>query len=74
MLSNIRFLAAHRDPGCIDAATLSRLEGQALTGTRLGDLEDTGVRAAALHLVWRGVLRVDLETPLSLTTQLERAA
>jgi hypothetical protein len=31
-------------------------------------------RAAALHLLWRGVLRADLSTPLSAETMLEPAA
>jgi hypothetical protein len=32
------------------------------------------VRAAVLHLVWRGVFRADLSVPLSAATVLERAA
>lgn len=78
VLSNVRFLAGYRHPDRVDAATVSWVEGQAVTGARLGDLENTGgllpadVRAAALHLVWRGVFRVDLTTPLSTATLLER--
>lgn len=78
VLGNVRFLAAYRYPDRVDTATVSWLEGRAVTGTRLGDLEDSSgrlaadVRAAALHLVWRGVFRVDLTTPLSAATRLER--
>ena len=78
VLSNVRFLAAYRYPDRIDAATVSWLGGQPVTDVPLGELEDTGervgadVRAAALHLVWRGVFRIDLETPLSTATLLER--
>lgn len=32
------------------------------------------VRAAVLHVVWRGVFRTDLLVPLSSATRLERAA
>jgi hypothetical protein len=33
-----------------------------------------GIRSAALHLLWRGVLTADLTRPLSAATVLERAA
>ncbi|GAA4707876.1 TnsA-like heteromeric transposase endonuclease subunit [Promicromonospora umidemergens] len=78
VLLNVRFLAAYRYPDRVDPATVSWLEEQAVTSARLGDLENAGgplpadVRAAALHLVWRGVFRVDLTTPLSTATLLER--
>jgi hypothetical protein len=32
------------------------------------------VRAAALHLLWRGVFVADMSVPLSVSTVLERAA
>jgi len=80
VLSNVRFLAAYRYPDRVDAATVSWIERQVATSAVLGDLEnwDTSaagdVRAAALHLVWRGVFRIDLEAPLSAGTTLERVA
>ncbi|WP_206074629.1 TnsA-like heteromeric transposase endonuclease subunit [Antribacter gilvus] len=76
VLANVRFLAGYRYPDRVDAATVSWLAGQVRTGALLGDLEAGDragrVRAAALHLVWRGVFRVDLETPFSAATRLER--
>ncbi|MFD2794424.1 TnsA-like heteromeric transposase endonuclease subunit [Promicromonospora vindobonensis] len=80
VLMNVRFLAAYRYPDRVDAATVSWLERRVTTSALLGDLENGDssaagdVRAAALHLVWRGVFRVDLEAPLSAATTLERAA
>ncbi|MEU4360352.1 TnsA-like heteromeric transposase endonuclease subunit [Promicromonospora sp. NPDC023987] len=80
VLANVRFLAAYRYPDRVDTATVSWLEERAGTDMSLGGLEGSSglaagdVRAAALHLVWRGVFRVDLEAPLSGATVLERAA
>jgi hypothetical protein len=80
VLGNVRFLAAYRYPDRVDAAAVSWLEGRTGTDVSLGDLESGDgpaagdVRAAALHLVWRGVFRVDLKAPLSSATVLERAA
>jgi hypothetical protein len=79
-LSNVRFLAAYRDPARLDSALVSAL-GDALVGSvRLGEIERAWpqcsgeARAAALHLLWRGVLRADLSVPLSSETMLEQAA
>jgi hypothetical protein len=79
VLANVRFLAAFRYPDRVDAVAVSWLLEQVTSSAVLGDLE-TGadgtagdVRAAALHLVWRGVFRVDLEVPLSVATTLERS-
>lgn len=80
VLANVRFLAAYRYPDRVDAAAVSWLEDEPVTGVPLGELEGAGgragadVRAAALHLVWRGVFRVDLSEPLSRATLLERVA
>ena len=80
VLGNVRFLAAYRYPDRVDTAAVSWLDTQVATSVLLGDLESrdgpaaVDVRAAALHLVWRGVFRIDLEAPLSATSMLERAA
>ncbi|MFD8500986.1 TnsA-like heteromeric transposase endonuclease subunit [Amycolatopsis sp. NPDC059657] len=79
-LANVRFLAGYRHPDRVDAAMVASLERQVTTSAFLGELEagwpDRGadVRAAALHLVWRGWFRVELEVPLSAATVLERVA
>lgn len=79
-LANVRFLAAYRYPDRVDAAVVSWLEQQVTTNAFLGGLESgwperaADVRAAALHLVWRGWFRVELAVPLSVATVLERAA
>ncbi|WP_050998422.1 TnsA-like heteromeric transposase endonuclease subunit [Saccharomonospora marina] len=79
-LANVRFLAAYRYPDRVDAAMVSWLERQVTTDAFLGELESgwpdraADVRAAALHLVWRGRFRVELEVSLSAATVLERAA
>lgn len=80
VLANVRFLSAYRYRDRVDAAMVDRLEREMTTSVFLGELEAGwpqragDVRAAALHLVWRGVFRAGLETPLSAATMLERAA
>ena len=80
LLANVRFLSAYRYRDRVDAAMVERLEREVSTSVFLGELEAGwpqragDVRAAALHLVWRGVFRAELETPLSAATVLERAA
>lgn len=80
VLSNVRFLAAYRHPDRVDQATATRLAEQIVGVASLGELEAGSpgraddVRAAALHLVWRGVFHASLDAPLSEATMLERAA
>lgn len=80
VLANVRFLAAYRYHERVAADALARVEEAVGEALSLGELEATWphqcaeVRAAALHLVWRGTLRADLSTPLSGATLLERAA
>ncbi|GAB3767446.1 TnsA-like heteromeric transposase endonuclease subunit [Microlunatus parietis] len=79
-LSNVRFLAAYRHPNRVDQATVTRLAERSRGSASLGQIEAEwpdaaeDVRAAALHLVWRGVFRADLDAPLSAATVLEHAA
>lgn len=79
VLGNVRFLAAYRYPDRVDTAAVSWLNRQVATSVLLGDLESRDgpaagdVRAAALHLVWQGVFRIDLQAPLSAASMLERA-
>jgi predicted RNA binding protein YcfA (HicA-like mRNA interferase family) len=80
LLANVRFLSAYRYRDRVDAWMVDRLEREVTTSVFLGELEAgwperaADVRAAALHLVWRGVFRTELETPLSAATVLERVA
>lgn len=79
-LSNVRFLAAYRDPARLDQTVVSAVAEQVARPVRLCEVEQSWpqqgdeARAAALHLLWRGVLRADLSVPLSADTMLERAA
>jgi hypothetical protein len=80
LLSNVRFLAAYRDPARLDAAVLSVVAAMLEAPLRLCEIEEgwprrsEEARAAALHLLWRGVVRADLSVPLSAQTVLEPAA
>jgi predicted RNA binding protein YcfA (HicA-like mRNA interferase family) len=80
LLANVRFLSAYRYRDRVDAAMVDQLRRAVTTSVFLGELEAGwperagDVRAAALHLVWRGVFRAGLETPLSAATVLERVA
>jgi len=80
VLANVRFLAAYRCGERVDAEMAGRLDGVVDGAVSIGELEagwpDRAgeVRAAALHLVWRGVFVADLSVPLSASTVLERAA
>ena len=79
-LSNVRFLAAYRDPARLDPVIVSAVDDALVGSVRLGEIERAWsqrsgeARAAALHLLWRGVLRADLSVPLSAEMMLERAA
>ena len=80
LLSNVRSLAAYRDPARIDAALVAELTDALVGPVSLGEVErawpsrNGQTRVAVLHLVWRGLLRADLLAPLSSETVLERAA
>lgn len=80
LLSNVRFLAGYRFADRVDAALADIIEREAPSGATIGDLERgwpdraEDVRPAALHLLWRGVFRTDLQVPLSAPAKLERAA
>lgn len=79
-LSNVRFLAAYRDPARLDPAVVSAVAEQVAGPVRLCEVEQIWpersdeARAALLHLVWRGVMRADLSVLLSAETMLERVA
>lgn len=79
-LSNVRFLAAYRDPGRLDPTVVSAVAETVTGPLRLCEVErawrqrDADVRAAVLHLLWRGVVRTDLSVPLSAEMMLERVA
>jgi hypothetical protein len=80
LLANVRFLAGYRFADRVDAALAVAITRQAPAAATIGELEQGwpdcpgDVRAAVLHLVWRGVFRTDLLVPLSSATRLERAA
>ncbi|MEC3974928.1 TnsA-like heteromeric transposase endonuclease subunit [Amycolatopsis sp. H20-H5] len=80
VLANVRFLAAYRHRDRVAVDVLARVEDTVGEPVSLDELEafwprQSGeVRAAALHLLWRGVFRADLSSPLSGSTMLGRAA
>lgn len=80
VLANVRFLSAYRHPDRVDPVLVSTLQREVTSAVFVSELEagwpqqSCAVRAAALHLVWHGVFRVELEEPLSASTVLERAA
>ncbi|MBS2964770.1 TnsA-like heteromeric transposase endonuclease subunit [Actinocrinis puniceicyclus] len=70
-LENVRFLAGYRrqwlfDPGLLDALKTSGLAGLTIAeaARALPDHAEPMVRAAVLHLLWSGVIKVDLDRPL----------
>ena len=79
-LSNVQFLAAYRDPARLDPALVAAVDDALEGSVRLGEIERAWpqrsgeARAAALHLLWRGVVQTDLSVPLSADMMLERAA
>jgi hypothetical protein len=79
LLANVRFLAGYRYPGRVDAGLVAAVVDRGDAAVGIGDLEGAWpgrageVRAAVLHLVWRGMFRADLSVPLSAGTMLERA-
>jgi hypothetical protein len=79
-LSNVRFLAAYRDPARFDSAIVAAVAETVEGPMRLCEVEQAWpersdeARAAALHLVWSGVMQADLSVALSADTTLERVA
>jgi len=81
VLANVRFLAAYRFPGRVDAAAVDELGRAVLGAVSIGEVETRFAgrfpvqvcRPALLHLVWRGTFRAALDEPLSAATVLERA-
>jgi hypothetical protein len=80
LLANVRFLAGYRHAGRVDPALVTAVMERAGARVGIGEAERYWpgrageVRAALLHLVWRGAFRADLSVPLSAATVLERAA
>lgn len=79
VLANVRFLAAYRHQARVPAELAAWVGGRAVP-VSIAELEaawpeqSDGIRSAALHLLWRGVLTADLTRPLSAAAVLERAA
>jgi hypothetical protein len=81
VLANVRFLAAYRFADRVDAAAVAELGRAVCAAVSIGEAETRFAgrfpaqvcRPALLHLVWRGLLRVALDEPLSAATVLERA-
>ncbi|WP_200931457.1 TnsA-like heteromeric transposase endonuclease subunit [Parafrankia irregularis] len=80
VLGNVRFLAAYRRADRVDAEAVEEIDRTVTGRVALGEVE-AGLagrfavevcRPALLHLVWRGVFRVDLDRPLSPVSVLER--
>lgn len=80
VLTNVRFLAAYRNPARLDPGLVSAVAARVEEPMPLAEIEQAWpgrgeeARAAALHLLWRGVVRTDLSVPLSADTMLEPAA
>jgi hypothetical protein len=80
LLANVRFLAGYRYADRVDAGLVTAIMQQVHGPASVGELEEAwpgqagDVRAAVLHLVWRGVFRADLSVPLSAVTRLDRVA
>jgi hypothetical protein len=64
LLANVRFPAGYRYPGRVDAGLVAAVIDRGDAAVGIGELEGAWagrageVRAAVLHLVWRGVFRV----------------
>jgi hypothetical protein len=80
VLANVRFLAAYRHQARVPGELAAWVSGRTGVPVSIAELEaawpgqSAGIRSAALHLLWRGVLTADLSQPLSTATVLERAA
>jgi hypothetical protein len=81
-LANVRFLAGYRRADRVDTQAVSAVEELVTAPVSIGSVEESLSlrfpvdvrRPALLHLLWRGVLRAELDQPLSASTVLERAA
>jgi hypothetical protein len=80
VLANVRSLAAYRHQARVPADLAAWVDGRTGAPVSVAALEAAwpeqaaGIRSAALHLLWRGVLTAGLPRPLSAATVLERAA
>jgi hypothetical protein len=82
LVANVRFLAAYRRRDRLNAEAVSEIERGFSGRSSVGVVEAAFAdrfpveicRPALLHLVWCGVLRADLDEPLSSATVLERVA
>jgi hypothetical protein len=82
VLSNVRFLAGYRRADRVDPGAVAAISEVVTGRVSIGEVEAQvlsrfpveACRPALLHLIWRGVLRSDLDAPLSVSTVLERAA
>jgi hypothetical protein len=81
-MENVRFLAGYRRPWLFDVTMLDQVRSADVAGGRtFGEVvrgvdgcDPAAVRAAALHLLWRGELKADLSTPLSDRHEIVRSA
>lgn len=80
-LENLRFLAGYRRPWLFDAVLLGQIRAADVEGRTLEEVvggldghDPAAVRAAVLHLLWRGELKTDLSTRLDGGHQLARPA
>jgi hypothetical protein len=80
-LENLRFLAGYRRPWLFDEALLDQVRGADVEGRPFGEVvrgladgDPVAVRAALLHLLWRGELKTDLSTPMSDRHEIVRSA
>jgi len=74
-LVNVRFLAGYRQPDRVDADAVAAVEAAVTGPVALCEIASDGVvKAAVLHLLWRGVLHTDLDVLLSGHSVLERAS
>jgi hypothetical protein len=82
LLGNVRFLAAYRRADRVDAQAVAAIVGGVPGVMSVAEVESAFAdrfpaevcRPALLHLVWRGLFRVELGEPLSAATTLERVA
>lgn len=77
LLANVRFLAGYRHVERVDQDAVAQVREAVDGPVRLAAVEADNcrlLRPAALHLLWRGVLRTDLSQPLSGSSVLGRAA
>jgi len=74
-LANIRFLAGYRYGERVDAGAVAAADAAVTSPVPLCEIAgDEVAKAGVLHLLWRGVLRTDLDVLLSGHSVLERAS